>query len=287
MAPPTIDAPAPAPPKMNLDLSLDEMIKKRREVAKQERKKKAVESRKRIQEAKDEKDKKVPIRKTLQKTRRNKRKKKPFKKNAAPGDKDSAEEGENNPQSRSPPQDPPARNVSPTNADRDEYASVARRVGTRHENKGVTVLVSNLHDIVTSRDLYELFSDVGPVENVRLKPMSEGSSTKEGIVTYECMKDALAAIHKYNDVPLDNQPLRISLATAAGAERTDEYSAGRAENRMGSVWRDREGASERRGRRIFTRENPRGRNLGVRRDEWRGKPRGPRPERRGPGRYRF
>lgn len=75
----------------------------------------------------------------------------------------------------------------------------------------VAVTVSNLHVGVTQADITELFETVGPLKESVLHKDMDGRSLGEARVTFESMRDALCAIKKYNLVPLDNQPLQISL----------------------------------------------------------------------------
>lgn len=78
-------------------------------------------------------------------------------------------------------------------------------------HRGVFVAVSNLHPGVTQADIIELFETVGPLQHAILLRKHDGSSTGEANVIFENMHDALEAIKRYNRVPLDNQPLEITL----------------------------------------------------------------------------
>lgn len=80
-------------------------------------------------------------------------------------------------------------------------------------NKGAKISVSNLDHGVTQTDIAELFETVGQLKSARLILMPDGRSTGSAEVVFEHMADALDAIKRYNNVPLDNRPLKISLAT--------------------------------------------------------------------------
>lgn len=88
-------------------------------------------------------------------------------------------------------------------------ASGSRRLAP----KGVKIRISNLHPGVTETDIAELFETVGPIKNAHLKTFANGHSACEAEVVFERMADALEAINRYNQVPLDNHPLHITLAT--------------------------------------------------------------------------
>lgn len=90
--------------------------------------------------------------------------------------------------------------------------------------KGVKVAVSNLHPGVTETDIKELFETVGPLRRATLKTYASGESLCEAEVVFEVMSDALEAIKRYNLVPLDNQPLHITLATDSVAGNEGVHS---------------------------------------------------------------
>lgn len=86
--------------------------------------------------------------------------------------------------------------------------------------RGVVVAVSNLHSRVTQADITELFETVGPLRFATLIKKRDGSSSGEAEVIFENMHDALEAIKRYNLVPLDNQPLHITLVTNHAVNKT-------------------------------------------------------------------
>lgn len=109
----------------------------------------------------------------------------------------------------------------------------------RKPNKGAKVSVFNLDHGVTQSDITELFETVGPLRSARLIILADGRSSGSAEVVFENMDNALQAIQRYNNVPLDNRPLKITLASASAPIR---LSRGR---RPGRRERDREGGTRR------------------------------------------
>lgn len=91
-------------------------------------------------------------------------------------------------------------------------------------DRGVFVAVSNLHPGVTQADVTELFETVGPLRQATLFKKHDGTSAGEAEVIFENMRDALEAIKRYNLVPLDNQPLQITLVTNHSANKNARAS---------------------------------------------------------------
>lgn len=110
-----------------------------------------------------------------------------------------------------------------------QQGAVANRLSTktsaqgarRTQQKGVKIRISNLHPGVTETDIAELFETVGPIRKAHLKTFASGHSACEAEVIFERMVDALDAINRYNQVPLDNHPLHITLATDSIASPAD------------------------------------------------------------------
>lgn len=75
------------------------------------------------------------------------------------------------------------------------------------------ISVSNLNQEVSEEDVTELFSAVGPLVSARLFRDADGRSACRADVVFVEMSDALEAIKRYNGVPLDNMPLKITLAS--------------------------------------------------------------------------
>jgi RNA recognition motif-containing protein len=93
-------------------------------------------------------------------------------------------------------------------AGREQKAQQQRPVG------GYRVSVSNLNVGVTEEDIKELFGDVGELVSARLQRGPNGRSAGAASVCYVSMKDALEAVKRYNGVPLDDMPLKITLASS-------------------------------------------------------------------------
>lgn len=78
---------------------------------------------------------------------------------------------------------------------------------------GCRIAVSNLNEDVSSEDIKELFGAVGPLVSSQLLKNADGRSARRAEVIFVHMAHALEAIKRYNDVPLDDMPLKITLAT--------------------------------------------------------------------------
>lgn len=103
------------------------------------------------------------------------------------------------------------RDFSPPRAEPLQNPSYERDVSPK--GRGVTVAVSNLHPGVTQADITELFETVGPLKRAYLRKKGPNVKSGDAEVVFENMEDALDAIRRYNNVPLDNQPLHITLVT--------------------------------------------------------------------------
>lgn len=62
-----------------------------------------------------------------------------------------------------------------------------------------------------SEDIEELFGEIGALKSVSLLTKEDGSSRGMALVVFKRKADAEAALEKYNGVPLDGRPLKISL----------------------------------------------------------------------------
>lgn len=106
----------------------------------------------------------------------------------------------------------------------DPPQSIADRMqprGRQNQNNskgGCRIIVSNLNGGVSEEDIRELFGAVGPLVSTTLYRNDDGDSLCRANVIFEKMPDALESIKRYNNVPLDNMPLRISLATEKSSE---------------------------------------------------------------------
>ncbi|KAJ8903257.1 hypothetical protein NDN08_004366 [Rhodosorus marinus] len=110
----------------------------------------------------------------------------------------------------------------------DKYRPVLKqpygRTGTyskpMSQSSGAKIVVGNLDLGVSNSDINDLFKGIGPIKQAMVIYNSDGKSTGSAEVVFTTTDDALAAIAKYNGVPLDNRPLEISLSTNHGNEGT-------------------------------------------------------------------
>lgn len=109
----------------------------------------------------------------------------------------------------------------------------------RRNAKGAKVSVSNLDAGVTQSDISELFETVGALKSARLIVLPGGASSGSAEVVFEQMEDALDAIKRYNNVPLDNRPLKITLSTDSAPIRIAR--GGRKNRKKGGRGRDFDG----------------------------------------------
>ncbi|PXF48226.1 THO complex subunit 4 [Gracilariopsis chorda] len=207
---------------MNIDRPLDDIIKESLEAKRADRaarrrdqgatKRKAPNNKSRPpasappKERSPEKDATLPAaksRRSITKKRRTRRKPNNNNASSPPDSNGSAEPA---PATASAPMEPAPHYLS---------SSAQRR------SNGVKVVVSNLHPGVTQSDIAELFETVGPLKSAVLPRYPSGTSTCEAEVIFENMPDALEAIKRYNLVPLDNQPLQITLVTTRSKNSRD------------------------------------------------------------------
>jgi len=81
----------------------------------------------------------------------------------------------------------------------------------RNKDDGSKILVSNLEYKVTSKDLKDLFKDIGPVKSSAINYLPNGKSKGTGQVVFVRSNDAKRAINKYNNVELDGRPMKIEM----------------------------------------------------------------------------
>mmetsp|Transcript_17556 Transcript_17556/g.71050 ORF Transcript_17556/g.71050 Transcript_17556/m.71050 type:complete len:221 (-) Transcript_17556:1578-2240(-) len=121
----------------------------------------------------------------------------------------------------------------------DKYRPVLKqpygRTGTyskpMSQSSGAKIVVSNLDPGVSNGDISDLFKGIGPIKQAMVIYNSDGKSTGSAEVVFASTDDALAAIAKYNGVPLDNRPLEISLSTNHGNEGTFKSRGSRPDTR--------------------------------------------------------
>lgn len=73
------------------------------------------------------------------------------------------------------------------------------------------IIITNLHQNVTERDLRELFGQVGTVRSASLNFDSRGVSQGSGSVVFARSEDAMNALRKYHGVTLDGRPMKIAI----------------------------------------------------------------------------
>lgn len=93
-------------------------------------------------------------------------------------------------------------------------AAAVAAASSSKANAGYKIVVHNLHHGVTNGDINDLFSGVGKLQRALVIYDGRGQSTGVAEVVFVRRDDALESIKRYNGVPLDNKPLRISLASA-------------------------------------------------------------------------
>lgn len=76
---------------------------------------------------------------------------------------------------------------------------------------GTMLRVGNLDSNVSSEDVEELFGEVGALKSATVATKADGSSKGFAHVTFKRKADAEAALERYNNVPLDGKPLKITL----------------------------------------------------------------------------
>jgi RNA recognition motif. (a.k.a. RRM, RBD, or RNP domain) len=117
-------------------------------------------------------------------------------------------------------------------------SSPRHRQSLRDNNVGVSepepkIIVHNLDPGVNDSDIHELFSNIGLLDEAFIVYDDSGRHTGTAEVTFTRMDDALSAIKRYNNVPLDNRPLRISLSGNLARSRQSRTFRGRGFARRG------------------------------------------------------
>ncbi|RUS27964.1 hypothetical protein BC938DRAFT_482512 [Jimgerdemannia flammicorona] len=100
------------------------------------------------------------------------------------------------------------------------------------------LIVENLFYEVTQIDVQELFEQVGPVRRTFLQFDRSGRSTGVAEVTFENPEDAARALKTYNNLDLDNQPMRIKFAplTSNPSSAHQSHGGGRNGTASGSIF---------------------------------------------------
>jgi THO complex subunit 4 len=87
----------------------------------------------------------------------------------------------------------------------------------RNKDDGSKILISNLAYGVTSKDLKDLFKDIGPVKSAAINFLPNGKSKGNGQVIFVRTNDAKRAINKYNNVELDGRAMKIEMVLSSSA----------------------------------------------------------------------
>eukprot|EP01105_Mastigella_eilhardi_P025076 TRINITY_DN670_c0_g1_i2.p1 TRINITY_DN670_c0_g1~~TRINITY_DN670_c0_g1_i2.p1 ORF type:complete len:265 (+),score=38.80 TRINITY_DN670_c0_g1_i2:69-797(+) len=103
-------------------------------------------------------------------------------------------------------------------SDRSVFSRLGERVVSARGNVrgGIALSVSGLAYSVTEKDVKDLFSRVGSLVNARLiYDNKSGRPTGNAEVVFQNEADAETAIDQYNNITLDNRPMRVQLKGAA------------------------------------------------------------------------
>merc|ERR1719320_2234745 len=93
------------------------------------------------------------------------------------------------------------------------------------------LMINNLHFKVTDNDIEQLFGKFGKLTRASVHYNSQGKSLGSAEVIYIDVRDAARAMKQYNDVPLDERPMQISLV---GTDNQPlPANAGSIESRLG------------------------------------------------------
>ncbi|PLB35809.1 putative RNA binding protein [Aspergillus candidus] len=86
---------------------------------------------------------------------------------------------------------------------------------------GAKLRVENIHYDITESDLEDLFSRIGPLQNVSLVYDRAGRSEGLAFVTYTRMSDARTAINEFDGANAKGQPIRLALIATGDRGRRD------------------------------------------------------------------
>merc|ERR1712071_147408 len=81
----------------------------------------------------------------------------------------------------------------------------------QHNNLSTKIHVSNLHFEVSEVDMQELFGEFGPIKKLSMHYDKEGKSQGVCDIAFDSRTNALRAIKKYENVPLDGRKMRIEV----------------------------------------------------------------------------
>ncbi|KAK1144518.1 hypothetical protein N8T08_005391 [Aspergillus melleus] len=106
-----------------------------------------------------------------------------------------------------------------------------------HAHTGSKLRIENLHYDITENDLEDLFSRIGPVNNVSLVYDRAGRSEGVAYVTYNRNSDARTAISEFDGANAKGQPIRLSIVSGGGgASRRDRNPFDNIQRPKGSLF---------------------------------------------------
>jgi len=83
--------------------------------------------------------------------------------------------------------------------------------GRRGIETGTRLQITNLAYSVLSEDLKDLFEEIGDIKRASVNFDKSGRSLGTATVVFSRRGDAVAAVKKYNGIPLDDSPMKITL----------------------------------------------------------------------------
>ncbi|THC90300.1 hypothetical protein EYZ11_010235 [Aspergillus tanneri] len=88
-----------------------------------------------------------------------------------------------------------------------------------HAPTGSKLRIENLHYDITESDLEDLFTRIGPINNVSLVYDRAGRSEGVAYVTYNRSGDARTAISEFDGANAKGQPIRLTIVSSGGGRR--------------------------------------------------------------------
>jgi len=81
---------------------------------------------------------------------------------------------------------------------------------------GNRLFISNLDFGVTTQDIHDLFTEIGPLKAAMVHYNEQQKSTGTAFVVFKNPADAAKAVEAYHLVPLDGRPLKVQMVSPAG-----------------------------------------------------------------------